>query len=93
LETPKETVVVSEKTGHKIEILEDFCKGCTICAEICPKDTLRMVSVGTRWQGSVVIVDDIDTCIACMLCELQCPDFAILVTKGDKKKKKAVKSA
>jgi 2-oxoglutarate ferredoxin oxidoreductase subunit delta len=86
--TPKEVVVTSEKTGHTIRILDEFCKGCTICVEVCPTDVLVMESVGTRWQGSTVRVVDADACIACMLCELQCPDFAIVVEKGDKKAKK-----
>jgi len=84
---PKEVVTTSEKTGHKISILEEYCKGCTICVEVCPTDVLVMQTVGTRWQGSVAVVVNMDACIACMLCELQCPDFAIVVTKGEKRKK------
>jgi 2-oxoglutarate ferredoxin oxidoreductase subunit delta len=88
LETPTKTLTTSTVTGTKIIILEEYCKGCNICVEVCPKDTLAMVPVGTRWQGSVVKTVDVDTCISCMLCDLQCPDFAISVIKGDKKKKK-----
>lgn len=83
---PEETVSVSEKKGHTIRILEDYCKGCTICVEVCPTNVLKMVPIGTRWQGSVVVVEDADACTACMLCELQCPDFAILIDRGEKKK-------
>lgn len=86
---PEETVSVSEKTGHKIRILEEYCKGCTICVEVCPTDVLKMEQVGTRWQGSVAVTVDADACIACMLCELQCPDFAIIIERGEKKKAKA----
>jgi 2-oxoglutarate ferredoxin oxidoreductase subunit delta len=82
-----ETVVVSEEKGHKITILEEWCKGCTICVEVCPTDVLKMESVGTRWQGSIAVVIDADACIACMQCELQCPDFSLLIEKGAKKKK------
>ncbi len=85
-----ETVVVSEEKGHKITILEEWCKGCTICVEVCPTDVLKMEPVGTRWQGTIAVVVDADACIACMQCELQCPDFAILIEKGEKKTKKAV---
>ncbi len=85
---PNEIISVSKKTGTKIIILEEWCKGCTICAEVCPKDCIKMESIGTRWQGSLAKVIDVDACIACMLCELQCPDFAILIEKGDKKKSK-----
>lgn len=82
-----ETVVVSKDKGHKITILEEWCKGCDICVEVCPTDVLEMKPVGTRWQGSIAVVVDADACIACMLCEQQCPDFAILIEKGEKKKK------
>jgi len=83
----KETLSKSEKTGHSIAIIEEFCKGCTICVEVCPTDVFVMEVVGSRWQGSTAMVKDIDACVACMLCEIQCPDFAIVVTKGEKKKK------
>ncbi|MBD3166540.1 4Fe-4S dicluster domain-containing protein [bacterium] len=73
----------------KVTIDNEYCKGCTVCVEVCPVDALQMEPVGTRWQGSVVIVSDIEACIGCMLCELQCPDFAIDVVKPEKKKGKA----
>jgi len=88
-----ETIVVSEEKGHKITILEEWCKGCTICSDVCPTDVLKMEANGTRWQGSIAVVIDADACIACMLCELQCPDFSILIEKGEKKKKKSKKAA
>lgn len=89
MSTPKQTITVSEKTGNKITIIDAFCKGCQICADVCPTNTLKMKAVGTRWQGSVVMVAEADNCIACMKCEQQCPDFAILIEKGEKKQKKA----
>lgn len=84
----KVVTVESEEKGHKITILEEWCKGCTVCAEVCPTDVLKMEPIGTRWQGSIAVVVDADACIACMKCEEQCPDFAIIVEKGEKKKKK-----
>ncbi len=77
------------KNGITVSIFEDMCKGCTICVDFCPTDVLLMVDVGSRWQGSVVMIDDIEACIGCMLCEIQCPDFAIDVHKPAKKKKAA----
>ncbi len=86
-------VQVTGKNGITIAIDNDYCKGCTVCVEICPVDVLEMVPVGTRWQGSVVVVKDIEACIGCELCELQCPDFAIGVDKPKKAKKKAEASS
>lgn len=84
---------IKGKNGYTLYIDELYCKGCTICVEVCPKDVLEMQPVGDRWQGAVVVVEDIEACIGCLLCELQCPDFAIAVDKPEKKKKaKAAKA-
>jgi NAD-dependent dihydropyrimidine dehydrogenase PreA subunit len=80
-------VTKSEKTGHAIAIDEALCKGCTICVEICPKDVLEMVDMIDRWEGATVRVRDIDACIACFICEHECPDFALLVYAAAKKPK------
>ncbi|OQX88571.1 tungsten formylmethanofuran dehydrogenase [candidate division KSB1 bacterium 4484_87] len=66
-----------EKTKklHKIEIIEELCKGCDICVQFCPFDVLAM-------NGPVVEVVNLEKCTACGLCELHCPDFAIIVTKN-----------
>jgi len=58
----------------KIEIIEKYCKGCSICVEFCPTRVLEM-------DAFVVKVANADACIACMQCELRCPDFAIKVDK------------
>lgn len=82
-------VTKSEKTGHAIGIHEAFCKGCAICVEICPKDVLEMVDVIDRWEGATVRIKDIDACIACYICEHECPDFALLVYAAQRTPKPA----
>jgi 2-oxoglutarate ferredoxin oxidoreductase subunit delta len=54
-------------------INRDWCKGCGICVELCPKKVLELDE-----QDKVVAVRPQD-CICCKLCELRCPDFAIEV--------------
>jgi 2-oxoglutarate ferredoxin oxidoreductase subunit delta len=63
----------------QIDINENWCKGCEICVEVCPKNVLKM-------EDFVAKVVDLDSCIECMLCEVLCPDFAIVVhsTKTEK---------
>ncbi|NQT34383.1 4Fe-4S binding protein [bacterium] len=74
-----------------ITIYRHYCKGCEICSEVCPKDVLKMVVATDRWEGSIVEVVNMDNCNACMLCEHQCPDFAIEVRSLKKEKRKKAK--
>ncbi len=62
--------------AERIEINTKWCKGCEICVELCPTNTLEMVDFKAA-------VKDINKCTACMQCELRCPDFAIEVYKKE----------
>ena len=63
-----------KKAKAKIEIMESWCKGCEICVKLCPTDVLEMINLS-------VAVKDIEACTLCGMCELRCPDFAIVVNK------------
>ena len=64
---------MSKKAAKKeIRIHESWCKGCEICVQFCPKEVLAMKD-GKAW------VANLESCTACGLCELYCPDFAIEV--------------
>lgn len=52
-------------------INREWCKGCGICVEFCPKQVLRLDE-----EGKAVAVTPQD-CICCRLCEFRCPDLAI----------------
>ena len=59
-------------------INRDWCKGCGICVELCPKKVLELDD-----QGKAVAAR-VQDCIACRLCEMRCPDLAIeIITCGD----------
>ncbi len=66
----------TEKTV-KITINEDWCKACGICVEFCPRDVF-----GTKKDG-IPTIEDLRACIECGLCELRCPDFAVVVEGED----------
>ena len=74
---------VPEKAPEKeyvIDIFRDWCKGCGICAEFCPKKCIRMNAAGEPE------VADAKRCTGCGWCELHCPDFAICVRELAAKK-------
>jgi len=62
----------ARKTPAVITINEEWCKGCGICIEFCPKACLG--ASGIEGKATVVAADQ---CIKCMLCVIRCPDFAI----------------
>jgi 2-oxoglutarate ferredoxin oxidoreductase subunit delta len=64
----------------QVFILEDRCKGCGICIEVCQTNVLEL-SQKTNARGyRVPHVNSPEDCLACGLCEMFCPDFAIWAT-------------
>jgi 2-oxoglutarate ferredoxin oxidoreductase subunit delta len=61
-----------QATLAEILIIETWCKGCAICAEFCPKHVFIM-------KDNLPVVVDLQACNRCMLCEMRCPDFALIV--------------
>ena len=53
-----------------IRWVDEWCKRCNICVEICPKDSLVLT------HDAIIEATD---CIRCGLCERYCPDLAIEV--------------
>jgi len=73
------TPYVAERRPHHAPTIVDFvnirwvdewCKRCNICVEICPKDSLILT------HDAIIEATD---CIRCGLCERYCPDLAIEV--------------
>lgn len=70
----------------RIEIKEDWCKGCYICIDVCPQGVLEEDrTTFVRGFHPVVVVRPED-CTGCRLCELLCPDLAIAVYQESKAK-------
>jgi len=86
--TPKEDVKLSEtktkppKKRGTVNVLEDRCKGCWYCVEYCPTKVLQVSDkLNEKGYHPPVLVEEepVKVCIACHMCELVCPDFAIVV--------------
>jgi len=66
----------------KITVNTDWCKGCHICVEVCPRAVLEIEkSVFLRGFHPILVARPED-CTACRQCELLCPDLAIMVEEG-----------
>ncbi|MBU0529399.1 ferredoxin family protein [bacterium] len=68
--------------GHvKIEI--ENCKGCELCVNECPQDSLKM-SKNINKKGYHYAVLNDDTCTGCTNCALVCPEAIITVYRESK---------
>jgi 2-oxoglutarate ferredoxin oxidoreductase subunit delta len=73
-----------------VEIDIETCKGCELCIEACPQESLAL-SKEINKQGYHYVVLVQDNCTGCVNCALVCPDATITVyrtpkspkTKGD----------
>ncbi|MFH1941692.1 MAG: 4Fe-4S binding protein [bacterium] len=68
---------------YEIHTVEDRCKGCLICIEICQADVLAVSDSANRYGKSYPLVVKQEACIGCGMCEMFCPDFAIWVTSEE----------
>jgi 2-oxoglutarate ferredoxin oxidoreductase subunit delta len=73
-----------EEVMRKIFIRTDYCKGCLICVESCPKKILKISSSISAKGYTLPQVTNTEKCNGCGICEIVCPDFAIAVEKKDK---------
>jgi 2-oxoglutarate ferredoxin oxidoreductase subunit delta len=60
-----------------IEIYKDWCKKCGICIAFCPCDAFD------TGEDGYPIIKAIEKCNGCNLCELRCPDFAIVLSENE----------
>ncbi|EYE88400.1 hypothetical protein Q428_08355 [Fervidicella metallireducens AeB] len=58
-----------------LDIKIEWCKGCGLCVEFCPRGVLAL-NIGK------VEVQNVDKCIRCGLCQQICPDYVIYVRRG-----------
>ena len=70
------------KSMSKIVINTEWCKGCHICVEVCPRQVLDVDDCSFVRGFHPVRVARGESCTVCRQCELLCPDLAITVEEG-----------
>ena len=62
-----------------ITIDQERCKGCCLCIEYCPKDTISLSDKLNMKGYFVAVFDSGKECTGCATCAVMCPEVAIEV--------------
>lgn len=66
----------------KITVKIEVCKGCRLCATVCPKKIIGYDTVNLNSKGyHPAVLLEPEKCIGCAMCATMCPDCAIVVEK------------
>lgn len=66
----------------KITINTDYCKGCGLCVDACPKKLISLDKSRLNEKGyHPATVVDMEQCTGCASCARMCPDCAITVER------------
>lgn len=71
-------------TKGKVTFDIETCKGCELCIEACPQDSIQL-SPHLNSQGYHYAVLIKDNCTGCTNCALVCPEAVITVYREKKK--------
>ncbi|SMG10287.1 4Fe-4S dicluster domain-containing protein [Dethiosulfovibrio salsuginis] len=63
--------------AFEVIINKPWCKGCSLCIDICPK---KVLALDERQKAEPF---EMAKCIGCRQCENICPDLAITVKEAE----------
>lgn len=69
------------KIKGAIKVDVEKCKGCGLCVEACPTNTLDLAKEVNSKGYNYAFMANPDSCIGCASCALVCPDSVITVYK------------
>jgi 2-oxoglutarate ferredoxin oxidoreductase subunit delta len=72
----------TKKARGLVWIDNERCKGCGFCIEFCPLHVLAMSAKFNEKGYHYPEMVAADKCVACDLCGMYCPDFAIHASRG-----------
>ena len=68
--------------NNRITVESEQCKGCLLCASVCPKLILEADKTKVNSKGyNPAFCKDQAACTACAMCAVICPDSAIKVER------------
>ena len=66
----------------KVTFRTDWCKGCGLCVDACPRNLLALSKTRLNQKGHAPVeLTDPDACIGCAFCATMCPDCVITVER------------
>lgn len=66
----------------RIIVDERYCKGCGLCADVCPQHIIALDHQKMTAKGyHPAALTDESQCTGCATCALMCPDVAITVER------------
>ena len=66
----------------KLTFKTDYCKGCGLCVDACPKSLIKLASdkINKKGHHPAEITNE-SACVGCAACAMMCPDCIIKVER------------
>jgi 2-oxoglutarate ferredoxin oxidoreductase subunit delta len=81
--------MAKQKKKGKIDIDRERCKGCHMCIQFCPTDSIEVDSAlnkkgyfPARFKDQENLAEDEKACTGCAQCATVCPDVSIEVYRA-----------